>query len=300
MEEPRAKARGMSASSPLVEVDWLAGRLDRVIVLDASVTRVDRGAGVTDFAPGPEVFAAGHIPGARFADLMRAFSDPEARFPFTAPSVAQLRAAARAVGIGDDSTVVAYDGMGGAYAARLWYLLRGHGLARVHVLNGGLQAWRAAGHAVETGPALHVPPGDFTPRAPGDLFVGTGEVLTCVQAGADPARPLICGLRPEQYRGDGSSDPRRGHIPTSVNLPYPSLLGADGRLEPDRVRAALDRLGLRPPFAPVLYCGGGINAAGLALALDLIGVSDVRIYDDSMSGWRADPALPVETGADDA
>ncbi|MFE3836183.1 sulfurtransferase [Pseudogemmobacter sonorensis] len=287
----------MAAASPLVEVDWLAERPGGAIVLDASVARIDRGAGATEFAPGPDVFAAGHIPGARFADLMRAFSDPGARFSFAAPSASRLQAAARAVGIEDGSTVVTYDSMGGAYAARLWYLLRGHGLARVHVLNGGLQAWKAAGHPVETGGPPAALPGDFTARARPGLFVGTAEVRELIKAGADPARPLICALRPEQYRGDGSADPRRGHIPTSVNIAYPALLGADGRLEPERLRSALARLGLHPPFVPVLYCGGGINAAGLALAFELIGIRDLRIYDDSMSGWRADPNLPVEAGA---
>ncbi|RRH78143.1 sulfurtransferase [Falsigemmobacter faecalis] len=283
--------------SALLEVDWLAAHADQVVLLDASVTRIDRGTGVTEFAPGPEGYAKGHIPGARFADLMQAFSDPAARFSFTAPSAEQLQAAARAVGIRGDSHVVIYDSLGGAYAARLWYLLRGYGLAKVSVLNGGLQAWVAAGHPVETSMGAEIAPGNFTLQAAEGLFVGADEVLALVNKGADPARPLLCALRPEQFRGDGSSDPRRGHIPTSLNLPWPSLLGADGRLDPAILPQKLADLGLSRDIAPVLYCGGGINAAGLALAFHLIGQEDVVIYDDSMSGWRADPALPVQAGA---
>jgi len=283
--------------SALLEVDGLVAHKDQVVLLDASVTRIDRGTGVTEFAPGPEGFAKGHIPGARFADLMQAFSDPSARFSFTAPSLAQLQAAARAVGINDDSHVVIYDSLGGAYAARLWYLLRGHGLRQVSVLNGGLQAWEAAGHPLESGMGTEVAPGNFTARPAEGLFVSADEVLALVNQGADPARPLLCALRPEQYRGDGSSDPRRGHIPTSLNLPYPALLGADGRLDPQALPQKLADLGLSQDIRPVFYCGGGINAAGLALAFHLIGQDDVTIYDDSMSGWRADPALPVEAGA---
>lgn len=283
--------------SALVEVDWLVAHKDQVVLLDASVTRIDRGTGVTEFAPGPEGFAKGHIPGARFADLMQAFSDPSARFSFTAPSVTQLQAAARAVGINDDSHVVIYDSLGGAYAARLWYLLRGHGLRQVSVLNGGLQAWEAASHPLESGMGGEVAPGTFTARPAEGLFVSADEVLAQVSQGADPARPLLCALRPEQYRGEGSSDPRRGHIPTSLNLPYPALLGADGRLDPQALPQKLADLGLSRDIRPVLYCGGGINAAGLALAFHLIGQDGVTIYDDSMSGWRADPALPVEAGA---
>lgn len=117
---------------------------------------------------------------------------------------------------------------------------------------------------------------------------------------AGQGQPLICGLRTAQFLGEGSSDPRRGHIPTSISLPYPDLLGADGRLEAARVLEALASVGLRTDIAPVLYCGGGINAAGLALAFRLVGIDRVKIYDDSMNGWRDDPSLPLANGIEEA
>ena len=271
---------------PLVSVDWLSANRAGVIVLDASVTRIDRGAGVTAFAPGPEGFAKAHIPGARFADLMGAFSDAQAPFGFTAPTLAQLQQAARAVGISDDSRVVIYDSLGGAYAARLRYLLRGHGLRDVAVLNGGLQAWKAAGYPVETGMDAAPETGNFTPVANDGLFTDTAAVLAHVNA-PDPSRPLICALRAPQFDA--------GHIPHSLNLPYPAILDGEGLLDVTLLEKALQDLGLGHDIAPVLYCGGGINAAGLALGFELLGLENVVIYDDSMSGWRADPALPIET-----
>ena len=278
--------------TPLVEADWLRDNLDAVIVLDCSVERIEGEQGQTLFAPGQAVFERGHIQGARFADVMQAFSDPQARYPFTCPSQAGVEAAARKVGIDDDSIVVAYDTLGGPYAARLWCVLTAFGFSNIRVLNGGLKAWTAGGGAIETGPAAPVETGNVSATRQPDMFVDAAYVMELVTH-ADSKEPLICALRSAQFLGEGSTNPRRGHIPTSLNLPYPDLLGSDGRIEAAHVREAFASLRLGRDIAPVLYCGGGINAAGLALALRLIGVENVKIYDDSMNGWLADPNLPV-------
>lgn len=252
--------------------------------------------GRTGFLPGDAVFARGHIPGARFADLFARFSDPAAPYAFTCPTKAGLEAAAQDVGIDNDSMVVTYDPMGGAYAARVWTVLRAFGHSNIRVLNGGLAAWKNAGGAIDIGPASCFERGNFKAAHGQRTFVGADEVLDLIGGGVSTETPLICGLRAEQFTGADSTDPRRGHIPTSVNLPFPDLLGPDDRLEVARVSNALTALSLTKGIAPVLYCGGGINAAGLALALALAGVDDVKIYDDSMNGWRDNPELPVEDG----
>ncbi|MFS3137828.1 hypothetical protein ACLRDC_21185 [Gluconacetobacter sacchari] len=109
----------------------------------------------------------------------------------------------------------------------------------------------------------------------------------------DSTHPLICGLRHAQFSGAGSSDRRLGHISGSHNLPYPDLLGPDGRLDAARTIQAVAALNLPSHCAPILYCGGGINAAGLALAMAAAHLPFGRLYDDSMNGWIADPARPV-------
>lgn len=282
--------------SPLVETEWLNRHLSHVIVLDCSVERMAPVNGRTGFAPGHAAFTRGHIPGARFADLFARFSDPDARFAFTCPTRAGLEAAAQAVGIDNDSMVVTYDTMGGAYAARVWTILRAFGHTNVRVLNGGLAAWKNAGGTIETGPASSIQPGNFKAAQEQRIFVGADYVLHLIRQGTSLETPLICGLRAEQFTGADSTDPRRGHIPTSINLPFPDLLGSDDRLQTARVSNALATLGLAKDIAPVLYCGGGINAAGLALALNFVGIDDVKIYDDSMNGWSDNRDLPVEHG----
>ena len=278
--------------APLVEAGWLREHMGEVIVLDCSVERIEGAQGETLFAPGHRLFERGHLPGARFADVMGAFSDPGARYPFTCPSRAGIESAARAMGLNNDSLVIAYDTLGGPYAARLWCVLTAFGFPNVRVLNGGLEAWKAVGGAIEAGASNAVRRGNFTAMRDPDMFVDAAYVMKMLEQ-SNAREPLICGLRTAQFLGEGSIDPRRGHIPTSLSMPYPDLLGAGGRVEAARVLQALGTLGLGKDIAPVLYCGGGINAAGLALALDLVGIKDVKIYDDSMNGWKDDPSLPV-------
>jgi thiosulfate/3-mercaptopyruvate sulfurtransferase len=304
MEEqnPAARRRAMSEQlsqsmqdTPLVDAAWLKAHHDDVLILDASIDRNPKADGNSQFRPGGRVFEEGHIPGARFADLFAAFSDPDAPFPFTRPSLRQVEAEARAVGINNDSTVVVYDTLGGAWAARLWWVLLSFGLADIRVLNGGLKAWTAIGGAIETGPADSVPPGNFVARALDGFFVGKEEVLALLETDG-PRRPLVCGVRHEQYTGLGSDDPRAGHIPGSISLPYHALVGEDGLIDIARVKALIREKGLDDGAEPVLYCGGGVNAAGLALALGAVGQFNPAIYDGSLNEWKADPDLPLVRG----
>ena len=90
---------------------------------------------------------------------------------------------------------------------------------------------------------------------------------------------------------------RKGHIKGSVNVPYASLVGADGTfLEADQLRPVFDRVGALAKPRVICYCGGGISATMDALALTLIGHPNVAVYDGSMSEWVRDERLPMETG----
>ncbi|HEY0123635.1 MAG TPA: rhodanese-like domain-containing protein, partial [Rhizobium sp.] len=127
----------LSPNAPLVEANWLSEHLNDAIVLDCSVERIEGAQGETFFAPGHALFERGHIPNARFADVLGAFSDPRAPYPFTCPTRTGIENAAREIGIDNDSIVVAYDTLGGAYAARLWCVFTAFGFSNVLVLNGG-------------------------------------------------------------------------------------------------------------------------------------------------------------------
>lgn len=287
--------------SPLVEADWLAEHLNAVIVLDCSIAREQTPQGQTRYVSGVALFLQQHIPSARFADLTSDFSHASGAFPFTCPTAEALSAALQAAGVNRRDTIVVYDQLNGAWAARVWYLLTVvFDFPAVRCLNGGLNAWQSAGGLLASGASAEIAPGDAqVSLVNSHALLSTGQVVALAKRAPDRQRPLLCALRETQYSGEEGSDPRSGHIPGSFSLPYPALLDGAGRIDPDRVESAFQMLELTADSEPVLYCGGGINAAGLALALVAAGfpAKQLTLYDDSLNGWLHEPSLPTLRGA---
>jgi thiosulfate/3-mercaptopyruvate sulfurtransferase len=163
------------------------------------------------------------------------------------------------------------------------------------VLDGGLSAWTASGGAMEFGAVQPPLDGSFVASMNNQLFLDTPGVKAMVD-GADAAL-IVCATPRAEFTGEGSSDRRRGHIPGSFNLPYAEILDASGHMDLQRLSGDIGRLGAGPDERLARYCGGGVNAAGLALGLMALGHSKLAIYDGSLNEWRADLALPLETGA---
>lgn len=272
-------------ASPLVSAAWLSAHRHEVVILDCSVARQDGPQGTTLFASGRELFTLQHIPSAQFADLFGDFSAADAPLPFTAPDARAITRALQCLGIHADSAVIVYDQLNGAYAARVWYLLAAvYNVARVRALAGNFNAWRKFSGALEHGAAPRLAQGDIQLAPARPLLVSTLEVEQ------DSSRLRVCALRSAPFR--------RAHLPDSVNIPYPALLDGEGHIDVRAVKAALQSLHILPPQALLLYCGGGINAAGLALALVTAGypLQALSLYDDSMNGWLSDGIRPVERG----
>jgi thiosulfate/3-mercaptopyruvate sulfurtransferase len=205
-----------------------------------------------------------------------------------APDV--FAAAAGALGIDNETTVVVYDSAVGQWASRLWWLFRANGFDRVAVLDGGYKKWLAEGRESDVG---HVEPtaAAFTAEGRPELWVSRADVEAIVNGTSSAA--LVCGLPPKEFSGEEGSRARRGHIPNSLSVPA-------GRLVDQATNAILSEEDLRAAFGPALheervvaYCAAGIAAAADALALTLLGHRNVAIYDGSLIEWTADDALPV-------
>lgn len=287
-------------SAPLASTEWLAERLDDpgLVVVDAHVERVALPSGGFVRRPARVAFEQdGHIAGARFADLLNDFSDPGAPFPFTRPGSRQMEIAAGALGLTSESTVVVYDRANGVWAARLWWLLRAFGHDNASVLDGGFRKWTQERRPISLGDAPAAVSGaSFRARKRETSFVDKEEVVAVMERRA-PGR-LVCVLRPSVFAGAEKPYARAGHIPGSLNIPYVDLIDETTNLFRPPAR-------LRVSFAPalsegarvILYCGGGVTAAGSALALTLLGVPDVAVFDGSLNEWAADPALPLHAAA---
>jgi thiosulfate/3-mercaptopyruvate sulfurtransferase len=245
--------------------------------------------------PGREDYVRGHVPGAVFVDLDRELAappGPAGRHPL--PDPAALQATLRAAGINTGDTVVVYDDRDGSVAARAWWLLRWAGHADVRVLDGGYAAWTDEHRPADT--EIPVP-------LPGDLVVTPGQlpVLDAEQAAALATEGVLLDARaPVRYRGDVEPvDPRAGHIPGARSAPFAGHIGPDGRwLAPEQLAERFAGFGVDNDTAVGAYCGSGVTASSVVLAIEAAGVLDrpAALYAGSWSNWSGDPERPVATG----
>ena len=246
-----------------------------------------------DGSKGEHSHRAGHLPGAVYVDLgteLAAPARPEAgRHPLPTPE--DFAATLRRVGVTEDSQVVAYDDTDGGPAARLVWMLRalGHEAA---VLSGGLHAWNGP---LATGPVTPAP-GDVPVRDwPADRIASADQVAALAAA---PDGVVLDARAAERYRGEVEPiDPRAGHVPGAVNLPYAGNLDEEGRfLEPAELRARFEAAGAAEGRETIVYCGSGVTATHDLLALEAAGFERLRLFPGSWSQWSADPARPVAVG----
>lgn len=286
-------------ADPLITAGDLAAELSAgrpLTVLDATlVLRRPRHDGDFVAESGRDRWLDAHIPGSRHVAVDTDLSVPHPTQHDHHPEPEGLASRLADAGIGPNTSVVAYDSVGGLWAARVWYLLDWIGVD-VRVLDGGLTAWRDAGLPTTTGDNTPVP----TPRelwqvtTKREAWVDRAEVERLADGGN-----LVCGLPEDAFRGTVPTRySRRGHIPGSANVPARTLSGDNGRLlPPDEIRARYLAAGVDLDREILLYCGGGISATANALALAHAGVHHVRVYDGSLEEWSADPALPLAVTA---
>lgn len=276
------------ARTNLVGIEDLEARLG-----DPTWRPVDCRHDLADPTAGRRAYAQGHLPGAVFAHIDEDLSDPvtptTGRHPL--PSRDRFLSWCRRAGISKETTVVAYDDVGGGFAARLWWLLRDYGHFRVFLLDGGLPAWRAAGHPT-TMDESDVEEGDFDGK-PGRMPRVDADALT-----ANGLR-VLDARDPVRYRGEEEPiDSKAGHIPGALNAPFKANLTADGTFLPaERLRRRYaDLLGHTSADRTVSYCGSGVTACHNVLAVEEAGLGTPVLYPGSWSEWIRDPQRPVRTG----
>lgn len=280
-------------SSELVSAEWLIQhhRDPRTRVIDVRW--------YLDGRRGRDEYLKGHVPGALFVDVDGELAGPKGwgpgRHPVPPP---ELFASARArAGIDDGTHVIAYDDDGGAKAARLWWLLEHHGHpGRVSLLDGGWQAYVAAGGPTDTEPVELSVATALVRQGRGRRIVTADEV-----AALRPGEAVLLDARAHaRFTGEIEPiDPRAGHIPGAKSAPYVgNLVAPAGRfLSDEELRARYLALGVRPGVRVIVYCGSGVTACHTLFALSRIGVEG-ELYGGSWSDWSADPRRPIATGTD--
>jgi thiosulfate/3-mercaptopyruvate sulfurtransferase len=265
----------------------------------ASVLVCDCRYDLVDADLGRRAYEASHIPGAVFVDLGRMLSGEKngsnGRHPLPEQRVFAEQLAG--LGVNADTLVVAYDAPGGSYAARLWWLARWVGHAKVVVLDGTIDAWTKAGF-------------ELTPTKPAARLRGNFKQASALTKAVDLAnmraglgrrdRLIIDGRPGDRFQGlNETLDAKAGHIPGSLSRPSKDNLDADWKLKsPEVLRAEFARLiGDRTPSEVVASCGSGVSACHLLLAMELAGLSGAALYGGSWSEWSSQPDAQIELGA---
>jgi thiosulfate/3-mercaptopyruvate sulfurtransferase len=282
----------LSLPGPLVATQWLADRLGApgLVVMDASWYLPTSGRD-----PGKE-YPAGHIPGAVRFDI-DALSDPNSPLPHMMPDPGAFAAAIGASGVGDQDTVIVYDGSGNNLsAARAWWMFRAFGHEQVALLDGGFGKWKSEGRPLETGMARRAS-ARFTARPVKDAVWTIEDVRRNIRTAEAQLVDARVAPRFEATAPEPRPAIRSGHVPGSRNLPYSDLVNPDGTfLPPDRLLAALRRAGIDPERPVVALCGSGTSACAVLVALETLGHPGGRIYDGSWTEWGGRDDTPIEGG----
>lgn len=247
-----------------------------------------------------QAFLTRRIDSAQFFDI-DAVANQQAPLPHTLPSPEYFADCVSALGISNSDHVVIYD-QSGAYMAssRAWWMFRVFGHENVYVLEGGLQAWTQKGFKLANGPAESPAQGQFISSFRSDLVASKADLLGNLDTknmtvlDARPA-PRFQGIMPEPRPGM-----RAGHIPGSLNLPFPALLeqGSGQFKDMDAIDKHFEGLGLTAETKVAVSCGSGVTACTVALGLFASRGQDSAIYDGSWSEWGDETAAtPVEVSA---
>ena len=260
---------------------------------------------------GEKQFIQSHIQGAVYANLDTALSAkhgaPNAHGVVTAtgadapasggrhplPNREKFATWLSSVGFSNNMQAVVYDRNGANYCGRLWWMLKWVGHKHVAVLDGGLQAWEAAGGAVSSGEE----PSHFQTNF---ALEPENASLVTVKTIADnlgrPTQTLIDARATPRFNGEVEPiDPVAGHIPGALNRPFSQNIGPDGKFKrADQLKAEFEALlGGRDPSTVVHHCGSGVSALPNMIAMEIAGLGPTGLYAGSWSEWCSDASRPV-------
>jgi len=258
----------------------------QVVVADAALPEdtvvIDCRFSLADPDEGRRLYKTGHIPGAFYLDLNRELSAPVAehggRHPL--PAADAFAATLAAIGVEQDTAVLAYDDSRFAFAARLWWMMRSLGYRPPQLLDGGYSAWLAAGGQ----PATELPGARPVTAPVGLAWSGLVDIEGLRHLQGEGAA-VVDSREEKRYQGlEEPIDPVAGHIPGAHNRPWQGVSDAQGRLaDADAQQAHWGELAGEEQL--VVYCGSGVTACVNLFSLASLGRDDAVLYGGSWSDW---------------
>jgi len=278
----------LQIEKPLVSVNWLHQHIDatNLVVLDGTIPKVSHQKTDAKF----EEF---QIPNARFFDIKKVFSIQGAAFPNTALHPKDFEKEARKLGINKNSCIVVYDTHGVYSSPRVWWLFRTKGFTNIAVLDGGFPAWKKANYPIEKKQAKDVELGNFKASFEPEKLIDLEIVLESVKNRSKQVVDARSKGRFNATEPEPRKEIRSGHIPTSTNLPFSSLLNNIELKSKEELEHLFKEV--NPDSKEMIFsCGSGITACVLALGASIAGYKEMAVYDGSWTEWGSLTHLPIE------
>ncbi|MDG2316405.1 MAG: sulfurtransferase [Gammaproteobacteria bacterium] len=264
---------------PLINAETLKKYQD-----DAAWVIIDCRFDLMDNSKGKELYEQRHIPGARYADLNNDLAgnpgSMDGRHPL--PDISSFSQTLSKLGVSNVTNVVVYDDVGGAIAARLWWMLRWARHESVYILDGGIQAWERKGYLLEKGHVAFEPASFFISSVRNEWVIETEGICNALKEGA----VLLDARSEERFLGRSEPiDPVAGHIPGAINLPFTLAIDSLGKLKKAEDLRKILTSYFEDTKEVIGMCGSGVTACHLALTAKLAGFGDIKVYIGSWSQW---------------
>jgi len=281
----------MSYPNPdiLASPRWLKDHLD------------DENLVIVDCPWAADAYARAHIPGAvcRPEHCYLKTKDKDGNLSIFLQTPAEFEKLCSDLGIGSNSTVVAYDEWGSIFATRLWWMLRYYGHNDARVLDGGWQGWVEAGYPVSYKKQQGSGDSDFKASAKPDLLVELDELRSNL---SNDTWQVLDVRSDDEYNGKAAHGNKRvGHVPGAIHLEWSRFLNNSKDADAVRnVRSAeeienlLDEAGVDKQKTVATHCQAAVRATFVAFVLELMGYPPPKVYDGSMAEWANRDDTPLE------
>jgi len=267
-----------------VEKEWLRNHYENVRVVDCRFHLQNKNEG-------KKQYEQDHLPNAVYFHLEDDLSGPVmehgGRHPL--PNLNELKEKLEAVGITNDTVVVAYDEATGPFATRFLWLMKYCGHEKVYVLNGGYSKWKEAGYEVDAKIPTFTK-SSYNVHVQSELLASYEEVKQVSQYGG---AVLLDSRESRRYEGkEEPIDRIAGHIPGAINAPWMDGVKEGVFLDAEQQKERFSAL--EPTHEIIVYCGSGVTATPNYAALKSAGFEKVKVYIGSYSDWVSYKDNPVE------
>lgn len=270
--------------APLLEAEELLSQLLKEDVV------------IVDFRT-KEEYDKGHIPGA--VRVWRSdIESPDYPYGGMMASATQIETLFSALGIHSKARLVLYDAKGGCDAARLWWILAHYGFRQVHLLNGGIQAWKEIGGGLSYSDRRNNPAAFRLDSNAGYSMHIDKEELSLLKM--DSGLVLLDTRTLDEFTGKRQKKgaARAGRIPESIRMDWAEAVDYHGDMKFKSLEELDSLYGELIPAkeTPVVtYCHSGVRSAHTTFVLtQLLGYKNVRNYDGSWTEWSHFDELPIK------